>query len=74
MVTPVLHRGERIGSIFLLENERGWGFSQEDEETLLMFASQAAMAISNARRHSEERRARADLETLIATSPVVWWS
>ncbi len=70
MVTPVLHRGERIGSIFLLENERGRGFSQEDEETLLMFASQAAMAISNARRHSEERRARADMETLIATSPV----
>ena len=35
-----------------------------------MFCSQAAMAIANARRHREERRARADLETLIDTSPV----
>ena len=45
-------------------------FSQEDEDTLVMFASQAAMAISNARRYREEQRARADLETLINTSPV----
>ena len=35
-----------------------------------MFASQAAMAIANARRHREEQRVRADLETLIDTSPV----
>ena len=35
-----------------------------------MFASQAALAIANARRHREEQRARADLETLIDTSPV----
>ena len=48
----------------------GREFSQEDEDTLLMFASQAALAIANARRHREERRARADLETLIDTSPV----
>ena len=36
----------------------------------MMFASQAAMAIANARRHREEQRARADLETLVNTSPV----
>ena len=35
-----------------------------------MFASQAAMVIANARRHREEQRARADLETLVNTSPV----
>ena len=35
-----------------------------------MFASHAAMAIANARRHREEQRARADLETLIDTTPV----
>ena len=35
-----------------------------------MFTSQAAMAISNARRHREEQHARAGLETLIDTSPV----
>ena len=35
-----------------------------------MFASHAAMAIANARRHREEQRARAYLETLIDTTPV----
>ena len=67
---PVLHRGERVGSIYLAEKEGGREFTREDEETLALFASQAAMAISNARQHREERRARADLETLIDTSPV----
>ncbi len=36
----------------------------------MLFASQAAQAIANARRHREERRARSDLETLINTSSV----
>ena len=44
-------------------------FGQEDEETLVLFASQAAMVIANARRYREEQRARNDLETLINTSP-----
>ena len=70
MATPVLHRGERVGSIYLAEKDGAREFTQEDEETLVLFASQAAMAIANARRHREERRARADLETLIDTSPV----
>ena len=35
-----------------------------------MFASQAALVIFNARRYRDEQRARADLETLINTSPV----
>ena len=67
---PVLHRGERVGSIFLAEKEGRQEFTQEDEETLALFASQAAMAIANARRHREEQRARSDLETLVDTSPV----
>ena len=70
LASPVTHRGERVGSIYLGEKEQGREFTQEDEETLVLFASQAATAIANARRHREERRARADLETLIDTSPV----
>ena len=35
-----------------------------------MFAAQAALVIANDRTHREERRARADLETLVNTSPV----
>ena len=67
---PVRHQGERAGHFFLAYPEGGREFSDEDEATLVMFASQAAMVISNARRYREERRARADLETLVDTSPV----
>ena len=67
---PVRHRRESMGNIYLAREEGGPEFSREDEETLVMFASQAALVIANARRHREERRARADLETLIDTSPV----
>ena len=70
LAAPVFHRGERFGNIFLAERERGDEFTQEDEETLLMFASQAAMVMANARRYRDEQRARNDLETLINTSPV----
>ena len=70
LLTPILHRGERAGTFHLGGKEGERDFTREDEETLALFASQAAMAIANARRHQEERRARADLETLIDTSPV----
>ena len=35
-----------------------------------MFVSQAALVIANARRHRDERKARAGLEALVDTSPV----
>ena len=70
LAAPVFHRGERVGNIFLAEEERGEEFTREDEETLLMFASQAAMVIANARRYRDEQRAKSDLETLVDTSPV----
>ena len=67
---PVRLRGVRAGNLYLSDKEGGGEFTQDDEETLAMFASHAAMAIANARRHREEQRARAYLETLIDTSPV----
>ena len=70
LVAPIRHLGVGVGTIYLAREAGGREFTQEDEETLALFASQAAMAIANARRHREERRARADLETLIDTSPV----
>ncbi len=70
LAAPVFHRGERVGNIYVAGKEHGEEFTQEDEETLVMFASQAAMVVSNARRYRDERRARTDLETLIDTSPV----
>ena len=50
--------------------EPGQTFSREDEETLVMFASQAALVIANARQYRDERQARSALETLVETSPV----
>ena len=70
MAAPMFHRGVRVGHVFVGDREDGGEFTQEDEETLVMFASQAALVISNARAYREERRARADLETLVNTTPV----
>ena len=70
MAAPVFHIGKRVGNIYVAEREAGGEFSREDEETLVMFASQAALVIANARRHRDELQSRADLETLIDTSPV----
>ena len=70
LVAPVRHQGVGVGTIYLAHEGNDREFTREDEETLVLFASQAAMAIANARRYREERGARADLETLIDTSPV----
>ena len=68
--TPMQHRGGHVGNFFLGDKEDGSEFTSADEEILVLFASQAASAIINARTHKAERRARADLETLVETSPV----
>ena len=68
--TPMRHRGAQVGNFFLGEKETGPEFTDEDEEVMALFASQAAAAIANARTHRDERRARADLEALVETSPV----
>ena len=68
--TPMRHRGVHVGNFFLGEKAGGQEFTGEDEEVLVLFASQAATAIANARAHRDEQRARADLEALVDTSPV----
>ncbi len=70
MAAPMLHRDVRVGHVFVGDREDGEEFTKEDEETLVMFASQAALVIANARTHREERQTRADLATLVNTSPV----
>ena len=68
--TPMRHRGVRVGNFFLAGKEDAPDFTDADDEMLELFASQAAAAIVNARAHQQERRARADLEALIETTPV----
>ncbi len=70
LASPVFHRGERVGNIFLADQDGGEEFTRADEETLVMFASQAALVIANARTYRDEQRARNDLEALVNTSPV----
>ncbi|MCY3576137.1 MAG: ATP-binding protein, partial [bacterium] len=65
---PIRHQDQRVGAIFMAEKEEG--FSVEDEETLVIFASQAALAISNARQYRQEQRTRADMEALVNIAPM----
>ncbi len=68
LAAPIRHLGESVGAFYV--GEKDVEFTSEDEETLVMFASQAALVIANARRHRDEQRARADMETLVNTTPV----
>ena len=68
--TPMRHLGAHVGNFYLVEKEGAAEFTDEDEEILVLFASQAAAAIANARAYRDERRARADLEALVDTSPI----
>ncbi|MCY4417409.1 MAG: ATP-binding protein [Chloroflexi bacterium] len=70
LVAPIRNKGVRLGSIYVAKGEAGSAFTREDEDTLVMFASQAALVIANARRYRDEQRTRSDLEALIATCPV----
>ena len=67
---PIRYRGAGLGHIYLAKRDGAPEFTREDEETLAMFASQAALAIENARRYRDEQRARNDLEALANLSPM----
>ncbi|MDE0664835.1 MAG: response regulator [Acidimicrobiaceae bacterium] len=65
---PVRHQGQLLGAVYVAE--KSGGFSAADEDTLVMFASQAALVISNTRRYRDEQQARDDLEAVLDTAPV----
>ena len=44
LVTPICHRDERVGAVFLAEKEAGRAFTAEDEETQVKLAARAAAA------------------------------
>ena len=71
--TPMRHRGTDVGNFFLAEKANSDEFT-DDDEVLMLLASQAAAEIANARMQRNEQRARADLEALIETSRVGSWS
>ncbi len=70
VIAPIGLPGRSVGTIYLGHDTEDKEFTQDDVETLQLFASQAALVVSNVRRYREEQQARSDLETLMNTSPV----
>lgn len=58
---PLRHRGVRLGSCYVIARAGESAFSGDDEELLVVFASQAA-ALGGARLYEGERRSREELE------------
>jgi signal transduction histidine kinase len=65
---PVLLRGTAYGNLYLTEKGGGGDFTQEDQELVELLASQAAVAIENARLYESATRWSRQLESLIEVS------
>jgi signal transduction histidine kinase len=61
---PVMLRGVAYGNLYLTEKEGGADFTGEDEEIVTLLASQAAVAIENARLYESSRAWARQLESL----------
>ena len=62
---PILLRGVAYGNLYLTEKEDGGDFTTEDQELVTLLASQAAVAIENARLFESAKRWSDQLESLI---------
>ena len=62
---PILLRGVAYGNLYLTEKEGGGDFTTEDQELVGLLASQAAVAIENARLFESAKRWSDRLESLI---------
>jgi signal transduction histidine kinase len=61
---PVAGRGRVFGNIYLTEKHGAEEFDDEDERVLLVLATQAAVAVENARLYAESERTAAALRRL----------
>ena len=61
---PILLRGVAYGNLYLTEKEGGADFTEEDEKLVTLLASQAAVAIENARLYESSRAWARQLESL----------
>jgi len=62
---PVMIRGEAFGNLYLTEKAGGAQFDEEDQESVLVLAEWAAIAIDNARLYERVRRRREELERAV---------
>jgi signal transduction histidine kinase len=65
---PVLLRGTAYGNLYLTEKDGGGDFTQEDQDLVELLASQAAVAIENARLYESAMRWSRQLESLMEVS------
>jgi signal transduction histidine kinase len=61
---PIVLRGVAYGNLYLTEKEGGADFTDEDQELVTLLASQAAVAIENARLYESSRAWAHQLESL----------
>jgi signal transduction histidine kinase len=61
---PIVLRGVAYGNLYLTEKAEGADFTAEDEELVTLLASQAAVAIENARLYESSRQWARQLESL----------
>src|SRR5262249_1993119 len=61
---PITGRGRVFGDLYLTDKDGGEPFDDEDERVLTVLASQAAVAVENARLHDEAERSARDLRRL----------
>ena len=64
LAVPIIARGEVLGNLYLAEKASGGAFDADDEATLARFATQAALAIENARLHRSAQEAAIGAERL----------
>jgi signal transduction histidine kinase len=62
---PVLIRGEAYGNLYLTEKEDAEEFTEEDENSIVVLADWAAIAIDNARLYQNAEQRRVELERAV---------
>ncbi|MDA1348370.1 MAG: ATP-binding protein [Chloroflexi bacterium] len=67
---PVRYADEPLGNLYLTSKENDEEFTSDDEDLLVLFAAQAAMAIRNARQFTSLRQSEQRFEGLAAAAPV----
>jgi signal transduction histidine kinase len=61
---PITGRGRVFGNIYLTDKRDADAFDEEDERILIVLATQAAVAVENARLHDETERRGRELQRL----------
>jgi PAS domain S-box-containing protein len=67
LAEPLLYRGRLVGVVTINRDQAMGSFSEDDQHFLNLLASQAAIAIENARLHEASLRRGAQLEALLSS-------